>query len=704
MIETLKKSDLLRIPQFRGDRLSGPSVTDDAFPIDDAAVTGIDVAINRTHEMLRDLQHSEGWWWGELESNPTMEAEYVFLTHILDVADPERNRRIANYIEGRQGEDGGWSQYYGAASDLSTTVECYTALKMSGRDVNSPVMTRARELILARGGVPNTRVFTKIWLAMIGQWEWKGTPYLLPEIMFLPKWAPFNIYSFASWTRATVVPMTIILSENPTFPLSPEHAIDELFPLGRENTDYSLPSPSALSPDWFVFVADKLLHSGEKFPVKPLRSLARRKVKDWILSHQEQDGSWGGIQPPWVYSLIALKVLGYSIDHPVMAKGLAGFEGFAISDSEESWHVQACISPVWDTALTVNALLESGVAPGDPALVRASDWLLAKQIHEPGDWQVQLPSTTPGGWAFEFENNAYPDTDDAAAVLLAVGRANASDEQQKVRGVKAGLQWLAAMQSSNGGWGSFDRNNTSRITTKLPFFDFGEVIDPPSVDVTGHIIEAMATLSWPVDSPEVKRALDYILGEQEEDGPWFGRWGVNYIYGTAAVLPGLEAIGFDMSDQRVQMAADWVESRQNQDGGWGESCASYADPSLRGRGESTASQTGWALLALISAGKVRNEAVKNGVSYLLRTQRSDGAWDEPQYTATGFPGYGIGDRRFKSAESSEKDLLPIELPASFMIKYHMYRIYWPLLALGRYRARVRDGATEEFHTSIAGGK
>lgn len=685
MIETIKKSDVVRIPQIRGERFSGHST--------DQVAASVDVAINRTHEMLRDIQHPEGWWWGELESNPTMEAEYVFLTHILGVADSERNKKIANYIEGRQGEDGGWNQYYGAASDLSTSVECYTALKMAGRDVDSPVMQRARELILARGGIPNTRVFTKIWLAMIGQWEWKGTPYLPPEIIFLPKWAPFNIYAFASWTRATVVPMTIILSENPTFPLSPEHSIDELFPLSRANTDYSLPSPGTLSPDWFVFVADRLLHSGEKFPVKPLRSLARRKVKDWIIEHQEDDGSWGGIQPPWVYSLIALKVLGYDNDHPAMVKGLAGFDGFAIADSDDSWRVQACISPVWDTGLTVNALLESGVSEDDPALVRASDWLVSRQIREPGDWQMKLPSVKPGGWAFEFDNNAYPDTDDAAAVLLAIGRTDLPDEDRKRGAVDAGLNWLVGMQSSNGGWGSFDRNNTSQITTKLPFFDFGEVIDPPSVDVTGHILEALAELSWPTDSPEVKKALKYIWAEQEQDGPWFGRWGVNYIYGTAAVLPGLEAIGFDMSDGRVQMAADWVESRQNRDGGWGESCASYADPSLRGQGDSTASQTGWALMALIAAGRVKDAPVQQGVSYLLSTQRSDGAWDEPQYTATGFPGYGIGDRRFKSTETSKKDLLPVELPASFMIKYHMYRIYWPLLALGRYRARLGTGTT-----------
>ncbi len=699
MIETGLTTETARIPQVRGTRFSG---VESELPAE-----SVDSAISRTHDFLKDIQHPEGWWWGELESNPTMESEYVFLTHILGTTDHDRNRKIANYMERRQGEDGGWSLYYGGPSDVSTSVECYTAMKMAGRAPDSEPMERARQFILSRGGVPKSRVFTKIWLAMIGQWDWEGTPYLAPEIIFLPKWAPFNIYAFASWTRATVVPMTVILSENPTYPLPAEQAIDELFPQGRENTDYSLPTPSAMSPDWFVFVADRLLHNVEKLPIKPLRRRSRRRVEEWIVQHQENDGSWGGIQPPWVYSLIALKELGYSLDHPVMKKGLEGLEGFAIDDSgvDDTWRVQACVSPVWDTALTVNAMLESGIAPDDPSIVKAADWLVSRQIHEPGDWQVRLPSVEPGGWAFEFDNNAYPDTDDAAEVILAIERASVSDPEQRNTSVRSGLQWLVAMQSKNGGWGSFDRDNMSQITTKLPFFDFGEVIDPPSVDVTGHILEALGELKWPLDSPAVQKALEYIWEEQEPDGAWFGRWGVNYIYGTGAVLPGLEAIGFDMSDERVQMAADWVESRQNGDGGWGESCASYADPSLRGNGVSTASQTAWALLALVAAGRARSEAAESGVGYLVRKQRSDGAWDEPQYTATGFPGYGIGDRRFKSTETSEKDLLPIELPAGFMIKYHMYRIYWPLLALGRYRARIGDGADRRgLRTLIAGGK
>ncbi|MDA0677296.1 MAG: squalene--hopene cyclase, partial [Chloroflexi bacterium] len=371
-------------------------------------------------------------------------------------------------------------------------------------------------------------------------------------------------------------------------------------------------------------------------------------------------------------------------------------ERFAIADpDDDTWRVQACISPVWDTGITVNAMLESGVEQNDPSLVNAADWLLARQIRAPGDWQVKVPSVEPAGWAFEFDNNAYPDTDDAAEVLLAISRSGVSDPAQRDEAVSAAVRWLLAMQSENGGWGSFDRDNTSKLTVKLPFFDFGEVIDPPSVDVTGHILEALGELGWTTGAPEIQRAIEYIWREQEADGPWFGRWGVNYLYGTGCVLPGLAAVGYDMSDRRVQKAADWVESRQNQDGGWGESCASYADPRLRGRGDSTASQTAWAIIALIAGKRANSSAVERGVRYLVTSQRVDGSWNEPQYTATGFPGYGIGDRRFKSMETSEKDLLPVELPAGFMIKYHMYRIYWPLMALGRFRATNGSGQTSE---------
>ncbi len=693
-------SQQLRIPSAPAFRTGM-----DRGPVHEGRAQTLDDAIGRAVALLRETQHEDGYWWGELESNPTIEAEYVFLTHILGAADRDRWQKIARHLERLQEDDGGWRLYYGGASDLSTTVECYTALKLAGRDPDSGSMRRARELILSKGGVEKTRMFTKIWLAMLGQWDWHGTPYVAPELILVPKNLPLNVYSFASWARGTVIPMAVILSQRPIFPLPPGCDIDELYVNGRERANYKVPPPMGLGWELLLYAGDRLLHAGDRLlysrdgavsktkrflrntfrpGAERVRIKALREIENWIVQRQEADGSWGGIQPPWVYSLIALRQLGRPMDDPVMKKGLAGFEGFAIED-EETWRLQACVSPVWDTCLTLNALLEAGLDGEDPMAVRAAEWLIARQVRTPGDWAEKVPNPEPGGWAFEFCNETYPDTDDAAEIVMAIGRAGGGDWQERDAAVARGMRWLMSMQSKNGGWGSFDKDNTSQIATKLPFFDFGETIDPPSVDVTAHIIEAIGILGWPRDMPAVKNGLNYIWSEQEEDGPWFGRWGVNYIYGTACVLPALKAIGHDMSDRRVKLAADWVESCQNEDGGWGESCASYADPGLRGRAESSPSQTAWALIALMAAGRHDSAAAGMGIDYLVRTQQPDGTWEEPQYTATGFPGYGIGDRRFRSPNGKVKDLLPTELPTGFMIKYHMYRIYWPLSALGRYK-------------------
>jgi len=660
----------------------GPAAGPDASALDET--------IARAQRLLLDVQDPEGFWWAELESNPTMEAEYLFLTHILGIRDETRWLKIRRHLLRKQQPDGGWSLYYGAASDLSTSVECYLALKMAGQSTESSEMQRARDLIVGKGGVEKTRVFTKIWLAMLGQWEWKGTPYLAPELMLLPNRLPLNIYELASWTRATVVPMTIILSQRPVWPVPGEAGIDELYPRGRERADYPLPPPGGLGWERLLYGIDRILPIAERFLWNPLRSRALKEAERWIASHQEADGSWGGIQPPWVYSLIALRQLGYPPEHDVMRKGIEGFESFAIED-DETWRLQACVSPLWDTCLVMNALLESGVDAADASLVRAADWLIARQILVGGDWQVKNPDAAPGGWAFEFENDLYPDTDDGAEILLAIGRCGASNPGERDAAVERGLRWTLSMQSRNGGWGAFDKDNTSVLASKLPFFDFGETIDPPSADVTAHILEAVGVLGRSRHTPQVKEALAYIWREQEPDGPWFGRWGVNYLYGTGAVLPALAAIGHDMSDPRVALAADWVESRQNEDGGWGESCASYADPALRGRGKSTPSQTAWALLALIAAARAGAEAARRGVEHLIRAQEADGSWEEREYTATGFPGYGEGARRFRTATGDSDKLLPTELPSGFMIKYHSYRLCWPLLALGRYRATLTRG-------------
>ena len=643
-------------------------------------------AIDRARRYLLDIQSPEGYWWGELESNSSMEAEYILLTHFLGAVDRERHRKLANHIRARQRDDGTWGQYYGAPGDLSTSTECYFALKMSGVPATDPMMRKAREFILSRGGVPNARVFTKIWLALFGQWEWKGVPVMPPEIMLAPGWFPFTIYDFASWARGTIVPLLILQDKRPVKQVPQWARVDELYPLPRDLTDYSIKRPKRLrSLETLFYAADVGLRSVERLPWKPTRARAIKRAECWIVERQESDGSWAGIQPPWVYSLMALHTLGYPLEHPIIARGLKGFERFAIEEGD-TLRIQACVSPVWDTCLAVNALLDAGAPPDHPALVKAGQWLLGRQVLTGGDWQVKAGAVPPGGWAFEFENDHYPDIDDTSEIVIALSGVRLPEEREKQAAIDRAVRWLLGMQSGNGGWGAFDKDNTNLLLAKIPFADFGETIDPPSVDVTAHILEMLGRLGYDSDHAAVARALDYVLSEQEEDGAWFGRWGVNYIYGTAAVLPALESLGMNPRTPHARRAVAWLLERQNADGGWGESCASYVGPAHRGRGPSTASQTAWALLALLAAGEGGQPAAARGVDFLLRTQQPDGEWDEPYFTGTGFPGYRIGQRLGRYLEPGEPGYQGAGLPVGFMIKYHMYRIYWPLMALGRYRA------------------
>ena len=661
-------------------------------PLHDA-LSPVDTTIQRAHSYMLGVQYPEGYWWGELESNPTMEAEYLLLTHFLGIADAERWRKLANHIIGCQREDGTWGQFYGAQGDLSTSTECYFALKLAGISADEPFMRRARDFILSKGGVPKTRIFTKIWLALLGQWDWKDTPLMPPEIMLLPKWAPINIYDFSSWARATIVPLLILVDKKPVVPIPERARIDELYPTPRDKTDFSTTRPKKLIGwETIFYVGDTALRYVEKLPWKPTRAQAIKRAAEWIIDHQEDDGSWGGIQPPWVYSLMALHTLGYSVQHPVMAKGIKGLEKFAIEE-EDTLRVQACVSPLWDTALAMIGLLDSGLDPEHPALVKAGKWLLKEQILGGGDWQVRAKSVPPGGWAFEFDNDLYPDLDDTSEIVMALHKVRIRPDHNRREAIDRAVRWLLGMQSSNGGWAAFDKDNTKTLIAKIPFADFGEAIDPPSVDVTAHMLEMLGQLGYGRDHPAVAKALDYVLSEQEEDGAWFGRWGVNYIYGTGAVLPALKALGHDMRASYVRRAVEWVIDHQNQDGGWGESPASYVDPAYRGRGPSTASQTAWALLSLLAADEAAHPATIRGVEYLVRTQQEDGSWDEPYFTGTGFPGYGVGSRLRDYLVPDDDGYQGPELPAGFMIKYHMYRNYWPLTALGRYRSSATTRST-----------
>ena len=663
--------------------------TDDrnhSFP----SAAAVDSAISKLHSYFRDLQDDAGYWWGELESNNTMEAEYVMLCRFLGHHNPERERHIVNYLLSKQSDDGSWSIYYGAPGDLSTSVECYFALKLCGEDPAAAPMVRAREFILARGGIPRTRMFTRIWLALFGQWEWEGTPRLPTEMILLPDWAPFSIYRFASWARGCIVPLSIVLSRHPIRPIPPEHAIDELLPDGKAGTNYSLPTPPGFNLPRLVHLIEQTVGTiYHRIRFNPFRKAAEKKAIRWILEHQEADGSWGGIQPPWVYSLIALSVCGFDNAHPAMARGFEGLEGFGIQKGD-MWTVQGCISPVWDTCLIVQALVESGLPTDDPMLTAATRWLVDKQILVGGDWQVQAPQVQPGGWAFEFHNNYYPDIDDTAEVVLALrlGRLPDREDHLRLKALERATGWVGGMQNREGGWASFDKNNNHGYVTALTFSDFGEVLDPSSADVTAHVLEMYGKLGYKTHLPSVQAAYRYLRSEQEDNGSWFGRWGVNYIYGLGAVLPALEAIGEDMRQPYVRRAVQWLVEHQNADGGWGESCASYVDPEQHGVGASTASQTAWAVIAMIAADEVNHPATARGVTYLLHTQRPEGHWEEPYYTGSGFPGYKKGARVERVPGPGERGFQGTELSSGFMINYHLYRNTWPLLALGRYRERL----------------
>jgi squalene-hopene/tetraprenyl-beta-curcumene cyclase len=666
--------------------------------------------LNRARDHVLGLQHAEGWWQGELETNVTMDAEDLLLRQFLGVRDDAATAASARWIRSNQRPDGTWANFFGGPADLSTTVEAYVALRLAGDPVDAPHMAAARSWILAHGGVEATRVFTRLWLALSGRWSWDDLPVIPPELIYLPSWFPLNIYDWGCWARQTIVALAIVQSFRPSRPLP--FTIDELKtggPHGRApgplrsfdarpippggttppkpppllggNRSPQTPSappaqggsppPRTPRDPWsYVFTAlDKALHLYR--PVKSVRRAALRRCAEWIITRQEQDGCWGGIQPPWVYSLMALNLLGYDIEHPIMQRGLRGLDRFTITEDGPDGPVrrlEACQSPVWDTVLTMIGLADAGLPADDPALVRAGEWVLGEEIRGPGDWQVRRPGLAPGGWAFEFDNDNYPDTDDTGEVVLALRRVDPTTLPDGKPAIERGLRWLAGMQSKDGGWGAFDADNTRELVNKLPFCDFGAVIDPPSADVTAHIVEAFAA-EGQADHPAARRGVVWLLRAQEPDGSWFGRWGANYIYGTGAVVPALIAAGVRPSKPAVRRAVAWLEAHQNPDGGWGEDLRSYDDSSLAGQGPSTASQTAWALLALLAAGEHGGAAAERGVRWLAATQRPDGSWDEPQYTGTGFPG-------------------------DFYINYHLYRLAFPLSALGRYVTAHTSGGSE----------
>jgi squalene-hopene/tetraprenyl-beta-curcumene cyclase len=596
-------------------------------------------ALARGVGRLLDLQHPDGYWKGELETNVTIDAEDLFLRHYLGILEPRATEATARWIRSRQRADGSWSTFYGGPADLSTTLEAYAALRLAGDDPRTEHMRAAAASIRGAGGTLETRVFTRMWLALLGLGSWADVPALPPEQMLLPARAPLSIYSFACWARQTIVALQVATTLQPVRPVG--FALDELGPA------VAPPGP----------LLDRALHAYARRPVARIREAALARSVAWILERQEADGSWGGIQPPWVWSLIALHAWGLGVEHPAIDRGLRGLDGFTIEDARGR-RIEACQSPVWDTALAVIALLDAGLERTHPSVERAAGWLVAREIRVRGDWSKRRPRLEPSGFAFEFANDWHADVDDTAEVVLALRRARAGGPA-----VARSIRWILGMQCRNGGWAAFDVENTSRLPALLPFCDFGEVTDPPSADVTAHVLEALALVGL-VGSRAVRRGIDYLLAEQEADGSWFGRWGANHVYGTGAAVPALVAWGLRRHPS-VARAMRWLRSVQNPDGGFGEDLRSYRDRDWRGRGVSTASQTAWALLAFEAAGE-RGEAVEHAVSWLAESQLEDGSWDEPQFTGTGFPG-------------------------DFYLNYHLYRQVFPVSALGRLlRAEKRQ--------------
>ncbi len=627
--------------------------------IDDLA-SRVAAAIDGARNWLLSQQHEDGYWCGELEADSTLESDYILMHTLLGTSNQERFQKCANYILRHQNEDGGWPIFNGGPSNISASVKAYFSLKLTGYKPDHPALVRARKKILELGGVTKVNTFTKIYLCFLGQYDYDAVPAIPPEIVLFPNWFWFNIYEISSWSRAILVPLSIVYAKKPFKKIPDEMAIDELFVGGRDKSRMRLEwSDKLISWRNFFLVFDRLTHWFEAVHIRPLRSMALKKAERWMLERFEMSDGLAAIYPAMLNAIIALRCQGYSLDDPQMIRALDEFEKLGIEE-EDTFRMQPCKPPVWDTAYAMFALGEAGLAKTDPRMVKSADWILQKQVRKPGDWTVNNKKGKPGGWYFEFNNEFYPDVDDTAMVALGLAQVEHPNGRYQLESVERAIDWVLSMQCKNGGFASFDKDNDRMVFEHIPFADHNAMLDPPTVDITGRVLEMLAAYGYDKNHPAVKKALKFIRDEQEPDGSWFGRWGVNYIYGTMQVLRGLEAMGTDHHEPYVQQAAEWIRMVQNPDGGWGETCGSYDDPNTKGIGPSTPSQTAWAVMGLLAANDTRSDSVAKGVAYLLKTQKKDGSWDEPWYTGTGFP-------------------------RVFYLMYHMYRQYFPLIALTTYK-------------------
>lgn len=633
------------------------------FSRHDEVAAKVDFAIERARRALLAQQHPEGYWQAALEAHAEMNAEYIIFNRFMELPpDPELDRKLAKQIRETQHSDGSWALFPSGEGDLSTTIEAYFGLKLTGMRAGDEPMMQARRWILSKGGIANSKTLARFYLAAMNQVPWHATPALPVEITLLPNWFALNMYELSSWARGTVFALMMLQAKKPAVEVDWRQGVLELYLQPPHLTEFATRGGRVLSLRNLLRRADQALRLYDGHHLKSLRARALRHCENWLLEHQDANGSWGGIQPCYLLTPMALKGTGYRNEHPVMVKALEAVREL-IWDLGDSILYQPCVSPNWDTALAAKALLDTGL-PGDhPALRDAAKWLIEHQIFKKGDWSIKRPDLEPGGWAFEFYNDWYPDVDDTAVILMVLAEVAHDNAAAREDAIKLGAKWVMGMQSKDGGFAAFDVDNDSEWLNQTPFADLEAATDPTCADLTGRVLEMMGTVGYRADHPVARRAITWLKRNQESDGSWWGRWGVSYIYGTFSALSGLRAIGVDVGEPWIKRAVGWLRSVQNSDGGWGETCLADKDDALKAKGTSTPSQTAWALIGLLAGEDEPSESAIRGVAWLEERQNDDGRWEDSEFTGTGFPNH-------------------------LYLRYHMYAHYFPLMALGRFRKRI----------------
>src|SRR5712692_4171924 len=661
----------VRSPALGGAFMASSVRIGEEIPVAPAPVPGqkqewverLEKSIERGANHLLSLQSEPGYWQSELEADTTLESDYIYCLFVLGKADPERIAKLAKYIRRGQLPDGGWSIYPGGPSELNATSKAYFALKLAGDSTEAPHMVAAREIVHRLGGLEHTNSYVRFYLALVGAVGWELVPAIPVELMLLPNWFYINIYEMSSWTRGIVIPMAILCALRPEWRLPERARVDELFRDPTSKTAAFDWSEQLLSWKNVFLAVDRGLKLYERLPWKPLRQRALREAKSWMLNHLERTDGLAAIYPAMMNSIFALIALGHGPDDPLTWREIKELSRFEIEE-DDSIRMQPCVSPVWDTGIAMVALEEAGLPPNHPALVKSAEWILSKQVLGPGDWRVKNKDAEPGGWVFEFRNDFYPDVDDTAFVLMALQRVKFPDPKRMEAAVRRGIQWLLSMQNRDGGWGAFDRDNNKAFLCNIPFADHNAMIDPSTADVTARVLECLGRYGWPAEHPAVQRGLKFLLQDQCEDGSWFGRWGVNYVYGTSGVLRALETVSLTAKEY-CQRAVRWLRTVQKSDGSFGESLRSYDEPATKGQGNSTASQTAWGLIGLLAGSDVNDPAIQKAAAYLIERQNGDGSLTEDEFTGTGFP-------------------------CVFYLKYHLYRNSFPLYALSRLRNQAQE--------------